>query len=143
MQQRYFRKKSWESSWQLYDRMKRESKSDVVMLVPADFLDGVFLRLCWHDKRRAIDETVFAIAVFFFFFYQKFNISEKFSVSSNMLHFINKKCISEMWSFDFGEIWYSLIHWLACAEYDRGIFKKMILKKKYILYYYIIIISLS
>lgn len=68
MQQRYFRKKSWESSWQLYDRMKRESKSDVVMLVPADFLDGVFLRLCWHDKRRAIDETVFAIAVFFFFF---------------------------------------------------------------------------
>ena len=48
--------------------MKRESKSDVVMLVPADFLDDVSPRLCWHDKRRSIDETVFAIAVSFFFF---------------------------------------------------------------------------
>lgn len=75
--------------------MKRESKSDVVMLVPADFLDGVSLRLCWHDKRRSIDETVFATG-FFFFFYQKFNISEKFSVSSNVLHFTMITTASEM-----------------------------------------------
>lgn len=138
-QQRYFRKKkSWESSWQLYDQMKRESKSDVVMLVPADFLDGVSLRLCWHDKRRSIDETVFATG-----FYQKFNISEKFSASSNVLHFTMITTASEMWSFYFSEIWYD--HWpvqsvnIDEVEYlkewfwKRNILRYILLHRNYII----------
>lgn len=42
----------------------------------------------------------------FFFFYQKFDISEKFSESSKMLHFINKNYFRNMILFDFDEIWY-------------------------------------